>query len=51
MRLREPRDGHKSFTGELVGASDDEVTVAADDGVVSIPYSEINRSNLVEGEG
>jgi ribosome maturation factor RimP len=51
VRLREPRDGHRSYTGELVGASDDEVTVAAEDGVVSIPYSEINRSNLVEGEG
>ena len=51
VRTREPRDGHKSFTGELVGASDDEVTVAADSGVVSIPYAEINRSNLVEGEG
>ena len=50
VRLREPRDGHKSFTGELVGASDEEITVAADTGVVSIPYSEINRSNLVEGE-
>ena len=50
VRLREPRDGHKSFTGELVGASDEEVTVAADTGVVSIPYSEINRSNLLEGE-
>jgi ribosome maturation factor RimP len=47
VRLREPRDGHKSFTGELVGASDDEVTVAADSGVVTIPYSEINRSNLL----
>jgi ribosome maturation factor RimP len=48
VRLREPRDGqHKSYTGELVGASDSEVTVAADDGVVSIPYSDINRSNLV----
>ena len=47
VRLREPRDGHKSFTGELVGASDDAVTVAADEGVVSIPYSEINRSNLL----
>ena len=47
VRLREPRDGHKSFTGELVGASDDEVTVAAGDGVVSIPYSDINRSNLL----
>jgi ribosome maturation factor RimP len=50
VRLREPRDGHKSVTGELVGASDEEVTVAADTGVVSIPYSEINRSNLLEGE-
>jgi ribosome maturation factor RimP len=50
VRLREPRDGHKSFTGELVGASDDEVTVAADTGVVTIPYSDINRSNLLEGE-
>ena len=50
VRLREPKDGHKSFTGELVGASDDEVTVAADTGVVTIPYSEINRSNLLEGE-
>jgi ribosome maturation factor RimP len=51
VRTREPRDGHKSFTGELVGASDEEVTVAADSGVVSIPYAEINRSNLLEGEG
>jgi ribosome maturation factor RimP len=50
VRLREPRNGHKAYTGELVGASDDEVTVAAEDGVVAIPYSEINRSNLVEGE-
>jgi ribosome maturation factor RimP len=49
VRTREARDGHKSFTGELVGASDDEVTVAAESGVVSIPYSEIKRSNLVEG--
>ena len=38
-----------SFTGELVGASDDEVTVAADGGVVTIPYTDINRSNLLEG--
>ena len=47
VRLHEPRDGHRSYTGELVGASEDEVTVAAPEGVVSIPYSEINRSNLV----
>ena len=48
VRTREARDGHKSFTGELVGASDEEVTVAAGDGVVTIPYSEINRGNLLE---
>src|ERR687897_3938570 len=47
VRLREPRDGHRSFTGELVGASDSEVTVAAADGIVAIPYSNINRSNLL----
>jgi ribosome maturation factor RimP len=51
LRLREPREGHRSFTGELVGASDEEVTVAAEEGVVSIPYTEINRSNLLEGKG
>ena len=48
VRLNQPRDGHKSFTGELVGASDEEATLAADGGVVAIPYSEINRSNLLE---
>jgi ribosome maturation factor RimP len=50
VRTRSEHDGRKSFTGELVGASDQEVTVAADSGVVSIPYSDINRSNLLEGE-
>jgi ribosome maturation factor RimP len=50
VRLREARDGHKSLTGELVGASEQEVTIAAGDGVVSIPYAEIARSNLVPGD-
>jgi ribosome maturation factor RimP len=50
VRLREARDGHKSVTGELVGASDQEVTIAASGGVVSIPYEEIARSNLVPGD-
>jgi ribosome maturation factor RimP len=49
VRTREEHGGRKSFTGELVGANDDEVTVAADGGVVSIPYTDINRSNLLEG--
>lgn len=48
VRTRAEHDGHKSFTGELVGASETEVTVAAGTGVVTIPYSDISRSNLVE---
>ncbi len=48
VRTRGAVAGHRSFTGELVGASDTEVTLAADTGVVQIPYADINRSNLVE---
>jgi len=48
VRTRAEHDGHKSFTGELVGASETEITVAAGTGVVTIPYSDISRSNLVE---
>ena len=50
VRTRDARDGHTSFTGELVGATAEEVTIAVDDGVVAIPYSVIARSNLVPGE-
>jgi ribosome maturation factor RimP len=61
VRTREPRDGHKSFTGELVGASDEAVTLAVpgrqgpsgvttEGGVVSIPFAEIHRSNLLSRE-
>ena len=47
VRTRGAHDGRKNFTGELIGATDDAVTVAADSGVVSIPYADIHRSNLV----
>jgi len=60
VRTRHPRpvvqlDGERaggtrpvrSFTGELVGATEDEVTLAADGGVIAIPHSEIRRSNLI----
>jgi ribosome maturation factor RimP len=50
VRLRDARDGHRSVTGELVGASDQEVTIAADGGVVTIPYDQIARSNLIPGD-
>ena len=45
----EPREGRRNFTGELLDASDEEVTIAVDSGVSSIPYGEINRSHLLEG--
>jgi ribosome maturation factor RimP len=56
VRTREPRrvagaaQGKcaQSFTGELVGATDEVVTLAADGGIIAIPYSEIRRSNLIE---
>jgi ribosome maturation factor RimP len=38
----------RSWTGELVGVSDADVTLAADEGIVTIPYAEIRRCNLVE---
>lgn len=40
----------KNVTGELVGASDREVTIAVSEGVLSIPYEQIARSNLVPGD-
>ncbi len=50
VRLRDASEGHKQLTGELVGASDRDVTIAAADGVVTIPYEQIVRSNLVPGD-
>jgi ribosome maturation factor RimP len=47
VRTRGDHDGRKSFTGELLGATDDAITVAADTGVVSIAYADIHRSNLL----
>jgi ribosome maturation factor RimP len=47
VRTRGEHDGLRSFTGELLEAGDDAVTVAADTGVVSIAYDDIHRSNLV----
>jgi ribosome maturation factor RimP len=41
---------HKQLTGELVGASDSDITIAAGDGILTIPYEQIVRSNLVPGD-
>ncbi len=47
VRTRGAHAGRRSFTGELLRATDDSVTVAADTGVVSIAYADIMRSNLL----
>jgi ribosome maturation factor RimP len=47
---RGPLAGRGSVTGELVGATDSGVTIAARDGVITIPYDQIARSNLVPGD-
>ncbi len=48
VRTREEHDDRQTYTGEIVGVSDDAVTIAADTGVTAIPYADITRSNLVE---
>ena len=48
VRIRDAAEGHKLYTGELVGASDQEVTIAAETGVVAIAYDDIQRSHLIE---
>ena len=47
VRTRGDHDGRRSFSGELLDAGDDGVTVAAESGVVSIAYTDIQRSNLL----
>ncbi len=47
VRTRSDHDGRRSFSGELLEATDTAVTVAADTGVVSLAYEDIHRSNLL----
>lgn len=51
VRLRDANDGHSSLTGELVGATEAEVTIAVNTApptLIAIPYADIRKSNLVE---
>ena len=49
LRTTEPIDGRRSFAGELVAASEREVTMAVEGGLISFPYATIGRSNLMGG--
>ncbi len=50
LRLDEPGHARTSVSGELVGASERDVTIAAGEGLLTIPYEQIARSNLIPGD-
>lgn len=47
-RLKLGGEDRRTLTGEITAAGETEVTVTGDEGVVSIPYAEIERANLIE---
>jgi ribosome maturation factor RimP len=49
LRPAEP-SGQRNVTGELLGVSESEITIAAPDGVLTLPYEHILRCNLVPGD-
>lgn len=52
LRTREAIDGQRNFRGELVSATADALKlsgeVAGRDGVITIPYEQVARANLLE---
>jgi ribosome maturation factor RimP len=51
VKTREEIDGQRSFTGRLAGADEDQVSVDAGEGTVTIPLAAVRRSNLVDAGG
>lgn len=47
IRTNVDHEGRRSFTGELIAADDSGVTIGADGTLVTLPYSDITKSNLV----
>lgn len=47
IRTRVDHEGRRNFTGELIAADDSGVTIGADGTLVTLPYSDITKSNLV----
>lgn len=46
IRTTVDHDGRRNFTGEIVNAGADSVTLGVDDGLVSIAYEDIDRAHL-----
>lgn len=47
VRTRDEIEGRRSFTGTLTGADDEQLSVEAGEGAVTIPLAEVRRSNLI----
>ncbi|MFT4048463.1 MAG: ribosome maturation factor RimP [Solirubrobacterales bacterium] len=47
IRTRSDHEGRRNFTGELIAADDAGVTIGSDGTIVTLPYSDISKSNLV----
>lgn len=47
VRTHEEVAGHKSFTGRLIGADEESLSVDSADGPISIPLASVRRSNLL----
>lgn len=47
VRTHEPIDGRRNFTGTLIGADDEEVSLRGSEAERAIPLAAIRRSNLV----
>ncbi len=47
MRTTEPIDGRRNFTGRLIAADAEAVSIESDGGDAEIPFGLVSRSNLV----
>lgn len=47
VRLSQPIDGRRNFTGTIAAAGADSFTLTTDDGTTEIPLDRVHRSNLV----
>ncbi len=51
IKVLQPIDGQKKFTGILSGVLQEAVTIQVDDRIVEIPYQDITRARLVNYNG
>ncbi|HEY3192857.1 MAG TPA: ribosome maturation factor RimP [Solirubrobacterales bacterium] len=47
VRTSEEIEGRRTFTGRLAGADENQVSVEAAEGAVTIPFAAVRRSNLL----